>query len=204
MIAAKGTKQPFNLEDMDDNKRERYIAHQHTSHFSDSKVLNDEINGLTVDIGTDIDWIISKFNEPRKTVEEGMDWAFTAKDLQEEAMQKQASSKRNLVIPRQKDGKIYSVKGLPEQEEIIYTAIDTIIKFLNNDPSYKPMRATIMGCGGTGKSHIINTIIGMVQQLTDSNNTIQIAAPSGAAAFNVQGSHATKTSCQCSTNQRSL
>jgi ATPase subunit of ABC transporter with duplicated ATPase domains len=50
------------------------------------------------------------------------------------------------------------------------------------------MRATVMGCGGTGKSHIINTIIGMVQTLTNSNNTVQIAAPSGAAAFNVQGS----------------
>lgn len=188
ITAAKGTEQPFNLEDMDEEERERYIAHQHASHFSDNKVLNDEINGMTVDIGTNIDWSISKFTEPRKKVEEGMDWAHTVRDLQEEAMQKQASSKGNLVIPRQKDGKKYSVEGSPQQEEIVYTAVDTIIKFLNNDPSYKPMRATVMGCGGTGKSHIINTIIGMVRQLTDSNNTIQIAAPSGAAAYNVQGS----------------
>jgi hypothetical protein len=93
-----------------------------------------------------------------------------------------------LVIPTQKDGTPYSVKGSPQQEEIVYTAVDTIIKFLDNDPSYKPMRATVMGCGGTGKSHIINTIIGMVRTLTNSNNTVQIAAPSGAAAFNVQGS----------------
>ena len=45
-----------------------------------------------------------------------------------------------------------------------------------------------MGCGGTGKSHIINTTIGMVEQLINSNNIVQIAAPSGAATFNVQGS----------------
>ena len=50
------------------------------------------------------------------------------------------------------------------------------------------MRATVMGCGGTGKSHIINTIIGMVRTLTNSDNTVQIAAPSGAAVFNVQES----------------
>ena len=110
ITAAKGTEQPFNLEDMDEEERERYIAHQHASHFSDNKVLNDEINGMTVDIGTNIDWSISKFTEPRKKVEEGMDWAHTVKDLQEEAMQKQASSKGNLVIPRQKDGKKYSVE----------------------------------------------------------------------------------------------
>ena len=67
ITAAKGTEQPFNLEDMDEEERERYIAHQHASHFSDNKVLNDEINGMTVDIGTNIDWSISKFNEPQKT-----------------------------------------------------------------------------------------------------------------------------------------
>lgn len=189
LLASKGTEQPYNLEDMDEEDRERYIAHQHASHFSDNKVLNNEINGMTVDIGTDIDWSVSTFNEDRElTVHEDAVWADTIMDIQDEAMRKQALSATNLIIPRQKDGTIYSVCGSPEQEEIVYTAIDTITKFLNNDPSYKPMRATVLGCGGTGKSHIINTIIGMVRQMTLSNNTIQIAAPSGAAAFNVQGS----------------
>jgi hypothetical protein len=75
-----------------------------------------------------------------------------------------------------------------KQNTIVYNAINTIIKFLNNDPTYKPMRATIMGSRGMGKSFIINTIISMVRSLTGSNDTVQIAAPSGAAAFNVQGS----------------
>ena len=189
MIASKGTEQPFNLEDMDEEDRERYIAHQHVSHFSDNKVLNNEINGMIVDIGTDIDWMASTFNEDRETtIEEGGEFADRIREIQDEAMRKQASSATNLIIPRQKDGKTYSVNGSPEQEEIVYTAIETIIKFLNNDPSYKPMRATVLGCGGTGKSHIINTIIGIVRQMTVSNNTIQIAAPSGSAAYNVQGS----------------
>ena len=188
MLASKGTEQPFNLQDMDEEDRERYIAHQHVSHFSDNKVLNNEINGMTVDIGTDIDWTERTFSEDRDILEEGEEWVTTIRECQEEAMQKQASSVNNLVIPTQKGGTPYSVKGSPQQEEIVYTAVDTIIKFLDNDPSYRPMRATVMGCGGTGKSHIINTIIGMVRTLTNSNNTVQIAAPSGAAAFNVQGS----------------
>jgi hypothetical protein len=45
-----------------------------------------------------------------------------------------------------------------------------------------------MGCGGTGKSFIINTIISTVQKMMQQNDTIQVGAPTDAAAFNVQGS----------------
>ncbi len=59
---------------------------------------------------------------------------------------------------------------------------------LKNDKSYVPFRATIMGCGGTGKSYIINTILTIIRNMTRSNGTLLIGAPSGAAAFNVQRS----------------
>ena len=75
-----------------------------------------------------------------------------------------------------------------EQSELVYNAVETIIKIFNNNPTYKPMRATIVGYGGTGKSFIINTIITMIRKLTLCNDTVQVAAPSGAAAFNAQGS----------------
>ncbi len=67
-------------------------------------------------------------------------------------------------------------------------AIDTIVKFLKNNKKYKPLQATVMGCGGTGKSFIINTIISIVRNMTQMNDTIKMGAPSGAAAYNVQGS----------------
>jgi hypothetical protein len=70
----------------------------------------------------------------------------------------------------------------------VLASIDTIAKFLNNDTKYKPLRATVMGCGGTGKSFIINTIISIVQTVTKLNDSILVGAPTGAAAFNVQGS----------------
>ena len=65
-------------------------------------------------------------------------------------------------------------------------SIKAIVKFLNNDTKYKPLQAIMMGCGGTGKSFIINTIISIVQKVTQQNDTIQVGAPTGAAAFNVQ------------------
>ncbi len=66
--------------------------------------------------------------------------------------------------------------------------IDTIVKFLNNNTKYKPLQAIDMGCGGTGKTFIKNTIISIVQKMMQQNDTIQVGAPTGAAAFNVQGS----------------
>ncbi len=76
----------------------------------------------------------------------------------------------------------------PEQKNVVLAVIHTIVKFLRNNKSYVPFRATIMGCGGTGKSYIINTILTIIRNMTRSNGTLLIRAPSGAAAFNVQGS----------------
>ena len=188
IIASEGTEQPFNLAEMDEEDREQCIAHQHLSHFSDNKLHNREIDGMDVDIGTDIDWTVRTFQEKRDVSVNGEDWVDDIRTKHKQAMKNQASSISDLVIPKRRDGSKYSVKNCPEQKEIVYAAVDTVIKFLNNDPSYKPMRATIMGCGGTGKSYIINTIIDMIRTLTSSNDTVQIAAPSGAAAYNVQGS----------------
>ena len=35
--------------------------------------------------------------------------------------------------------------------------------------------------------HIINTVISIIREMTDSNDTVQVAAPSGSAAYNVKG-----------------
>ena len=75
-----------------------------------------------------------------------------------------------------------------EQSNIVIMALDAIMKFLNNDPDYRPFRATVMGAGGTGKSHIINTLVATVRHYTQANESIMVTAPTGAAAYNVGGS----------------
>ena len=88
-----------------------------------------------------------------------------------------------------KNGSEYLLKDLSEQQQaVVLASVDTIVKFLNNDTKYKPLRATVMGCGGTGKSFIINTIISIVRNMTQLNDSILVGAPTGGAAFNVQGS----------------
>ena len=67
-------------------------------------------------------------------------------------------------------------------------ALDAIIKFPNNDPDYRPFRATVMGAGGTGKSHIINTLVATVRRCTQTNESTMVTALTGAMTYNVGGS----------------
>ncbi len=100
-----------------------------------------------------------------------------------------AGTDNTLKISKTKDGKDYSIESIaPEQKNVVLAVIHTIITFLKNDKAYVPIRATIMRCGGTGKSYIINMILTIIRNMTGSNTTSLIGAPSGAAAFNVQGS----------------
>ncbi len=71
---------------------------------------------------------------------------------------------------------------------MVLAVIDTIINFIRNEESYIPFRAPVVGFGGSGKSYIINTILTIVRKMTKRNTIILVGAPSGAAAYNVQGS----------------
>jgi hypothetical protein len=77
-----------------------------------------------------------------------------------------------------------------QHKKVVLAVIDTIIKFkfLQNEESYIPFQATVVGCGGTGKSYIINTILTILRKMTKRNTTSLVGAPSGAAAYNVWGS----------------
>ena len=56
LLNSQSVQQPYDLSNMDKEKQEAYIAHQHVTHFSDNKHYNKVIDGMTVDIGTQFDW----------------------------------------------------------------------------------------------------------------------------------------------------
>jgi hypothetical protein len=99
-----------------------------------------------------------------------------------------AGTDNTLKIPKTKYGKQYSIESVaPEKKNVVQAVIHTIIN-LKNVKAYVPICATILGCGGTGKSYIINMMLTIIKNMTGSNATSLIGAPSGTAAFNVQGS----------------
>ena len=109
-------------------------------------------------------------------------------DLQKRYYEEAPSNgNEKLQLPR-RNGRDYCFESLTDKQKVIVLgAVDAVVKFLANNENYKPFRATVMGFGGTGKSFIINAIITLVRKLTNCNNSVKVAAPSGAAAFNVRG-----------------
>ena len=93
-----------------------------------------------------------------------------------------------LLIPKKKYGSEYDLKDLNhEQRIVVIWALEAVMKSLHNNPMYKPLHATIMGCGGTRKSFIINTLISLTQKYTIMNDNVRVTDSSGSAAYNVGG-----------------
>ena len=53
--------------------------------------------------------------------------------------------------------------------------------------NFKPLRMTVLGAGGSGKSVVINTLVTMMRNMFKYDGVIRVAAPTGTAAFNVGG-----------------
>ena len=138
---------------------------------------------MTADIWIDYDW--SQLHFKGMHAEDTMEGEYYTDCLKSEYY----NNNSNGTIQQLKkfDGSDYELDDLSEEHRVIFvTAIDTMIKFLNNDPDYMLFCATILGSGGTGKSYIINTLISFARKYTNCDGTIKVVTPSGGAAFNIQ------------------
>ena len=174
-----------NMDELDNDEKDQYLSYLHSNQFTFGRtepVLNGD---NVVDIGLEHDWSERSFKGMRDVAVEG-EW-YTV-DLREKRSQTNHASTEELHIPKRSNGSEYNIDDLSdEQRMIVLATVDTVVKFLTNHDDYKPLRATITGMGGCGKSHVINTIIAIIRELTNVNNTVLVAAPSGNAAFNVKG-----------------
>jgi hypothetical protein len=57
----------------------------------------------------------------------------------------------------------------------------------DQNSKFVPLRLTVRGAAGTGKSFIINTILSYMRRMFDDNDVVHVVAPTGMAAFNVLG-----------------
>jgi len=173
------------LDELDHYDAEQYLQWKNSTFFDDGRNGEDTLKGEKVDRGIDHDWSISSFAGVRDVMVDG---DMYTQQLRDDCNQLEITNANNLAIPLMADGSKYSVDILSDEQKIIVLAvIDTVVKFLTNDDEYEPLRATVVGCGGCGKSLIINTIITIIRELTNCNSSVKVAAPSGSAAYNVGG-----------------
>ena len=53
--------------------------------------------------------------------------------------------------------------------------------------TFTPLRMTLCGVAGSGKSTLINTLVTAVRKITGRTNSVHVVAPTGSAAFNAGG-----------------
>jgi len=191
-IAKEGTasKEPPDLSKMTEDEKELYIESEQCHYMTEQKGIHGmgfdcQVGALEIDIGLHHDWSKPFFEEERDVTIRGEDYI---DQIREQYYEAEGNANSALHVPKKKDGSDFKLEDLSEEQRVIVLgAVDAIFKFLNNDEDYVPFRATILGCGGTGKSFIINTMISIVLKMTHCNDSVRVAAPSGGAAFNVQG-----------------
>jgi hypothetical protein len=150
--------------DNDEETNKRMTAWIHGSHLSDNKLLNKNMNNITVDIEKNKDWSLSDYKRRRLTTIDGKKYLNQTANMYYNSNDSDGTD-NTLKIPKTKNGKEYSIESMaPEQKNVVLAVIHTIIKFLKNNKTYVPIRATIMGCGGTEKSYIINTILTIIRK----------------------------------------
>ena len=76
-----------------------------------------------------------------------------------------------------------------EQKPIILSVFKTLKQWINwkkgKEHYFKPLRSTICGKGGCGKSFVLQCIVSHCRRMFNDNSVIHTIAPTGIAAFNV-------------------
>ena len=102
----------------------------------------------------------------------------------------------------------YQLRDLnDDQFHIAYYILKKIQEWVNlpnkskeKQKKFKPLRMTVMGQGGTGKSRLINTLVSVIRTMFEKNDSVHVAAPTGAAAFSVGGQTLHRLFCVKTTN----
>ena len=175
-----------NMDEMDDDEKEQHMSYMAANQFTDGPppvFMGDQV----VDIGDKHDWSQTSFTGRRDITTDGSEYCNLLRKHHKQ-VNSPLQADTVTVIPTRSDGRDYDIQDLSKEQRVIVLAVvDTVVKFLTNDEEYRPFRATITGMGGTGKSLVINTIISILRKMTDVNDTVQVGAPSGCAAYNVNG-----------------
>ncbi len=114
-----------------------------------------------MDIGKNKDWSITNYEQTHQTTIDGKEYLTQITNMYYNN-NKSIGTDKTLKIPMTKNGEEYSINSLAsEQKKVVLAVIDFGIK-----ESYIPFRATVVGCGGTGKSYIINIILTIIRKMT--------------------------------------
>jgi hypothetical protein len=129
-----------------------------------------------------------------QTPNDGKTW-LTEKNRQLQIEQERHVKNTKAVQWKNEKNEDFKLKDLnKDQFHIAYYILKKVQEWLNlpnkskkECRKFKPLRMTVLGQGGTGKSRLINTLVSVIRKMFQSNNSVHVAAPTGAAAHAVNG-----------------
>lgn len=96
-----------------------------------------------------------------------------------------------LVIPRKADGSRFELSELQDdQRDVAVYVLKRIrewVECMEDDKPFKPLRLTVQGAAGTGKSVLINTLVTVLREMFQGTNSVLVFAPTGSAAHKAFG-----------------
>ena len=146
--------------------------------------------GNQFDRGVHYDW--DKRISDRDPCLNGRTWL----DEQIKKHDKYVQTQNDVIIPTKLNASTYNLHELTdEQSYIAYTVLDKILEWLKfptknkKDPNviFCPLRMTVIGKAGTGKSYLIHTLVTAIRKFTGMNDSVILTAPTGAAAYHING-----------------
>ena len=139
------------------------------------------------DRGLDFDWSIPHIPIPNQ--KNPQTWLTE----QIEASSKSNKTEQNPYgLPTKHDGQLYTLDASHgDQRDILGYIFSHIRKWVEteytNNVSPKPLRMTIAGVAGSGKSTLINTLVSTIRSFFQSEKSAKVCGPTGSAAFNAGG-----------------
>ena len=112
------------------------------------------------------------------------------KESEKQEREASGPEEADLCLPRKSDGTTYQLEDLYDDQLIVVLVVmDRLLQWATCDDlsTFEPLRLTLNGPAGTGKTVVINTIVTLIRQLFSEKNTVRVCAPTGTAAFNAGG-----------------
>ena len=75
-----------------------------------------------------------------------------------------------------------------DQETVCAYVLENLKEHFDNPQAFTPLRLTVRGKAGSGKSTLIKTIVTAVRRICGYNDSVHVCGPTGSAAFNAGGS----------------
>ena len=178
----------LNDENKDNDDAVNLVSNLHVSDNNDLDGLGDVNYGLTHDWSNPT---VELSNEQNANVDTWLNETVVAPFLQDNFRPNDELK----MIPTRTDGTNFELTdATADQKDILAWILGTIRKWFNSieltdelKMSVYPLRMTIRGVAGSGKSTFINTLVTAVRRIFQNDRSCKVLAPTGGAAFNAGG-----------------